>query len=106
MKPYRSADRPHKNLSFKARQTREERDFHKASIKVPDGFMFTPVTVMGETPRLTRSLRETVFRSAPNPVTVLWTRCTRLKKQIVAGACFRLTKKIESVQQDRSLTAS
>src|SRR6266516_8045811 len=106
MKPYRSADRPHKNLSFKTRQTREERDFHKASIEVPDGFLFAAGMVMGETPRPTRSLRETVFHSAPNSVTVLWTGCTRLKTQIVTNRDFPLTKKIESVQQDRSLTAS
>jgi hypothetical protein len=85
---------------------REVRDFHKATIKVLAAFLFTPATVMGETPRLARSLRETVLRPAPNPVMGLWTGCTRLKTQIVTKRDFPLTKKIESVQQDRSLTAS
>jgi len=46
------------------------------------------------------------FPIAQNPVMGLWTACTRLKKQLVAGVVFRLTIFTGGVKQDRSLTAS
>jgi hypothetical protein len=49
---------------------------------------------------------KTILRFAQFPVRGLCTACTRLKTRVVTNAYFRLTKKIEGVQQDRSLTAS
>jgi hypothetical protein len=44
--------------------------------------------------------------TAQKPVTRLWTACTRLKINQIRRALFSLTPKLESVQQDRSLTVS
>jgi hypothetical protein len=49
---------------------------------------------------------ELLLEPAPNPVTVLWTACTRMKTRVLTIAYFPLTEKIEGVQQDRSLIAS
>jgi hypothetical protein len=64
------------------------RDFHKAETEFRLPFASIPVNTESETPLLARNLRELCCGSAPNPVTALWTACTRLKIQIVAGAYF------------------
>jgi hypothetical protein len=57
--------------------------------------------------RVPRGFRaKTILWVAQFPVRGLCTACTRLKTRVVTNAYFRLTKKIEGVQQDRSLTAS
>jgi hypothetical protein len=85
---------------------REELDFHKRENDSCQRFRSIHINIIGKTRVWRGVLRKINSRSAPNPVTGLWTGCTRLKKQTVTGACFRLTKIIEGVQQDRSLTAS
>src|SRR5579872_1834862 len=82
---------------------REVRDFHRGVTK---GLKAPNIDSSRANPRWMRRFAESWPEVAPNPVTGLWTGCTRLKKQIVAGACFRLTENLEGVQQDRSLTAS
>ena len=59
-----------------------------------------------QTPQSTPFPRDLLRHLAPNPVTGLWTACTRLKIHVLTNAYFSLTGEIEGVQQDRSLTAS
>jgi hypothetical protein len=87
-------------------QVREVPDFHNRETESSAGFTSTHINTAGENPRLKRGLQGLLCRFAPNPVTGLWTACTRLKRQVLTNAHFSLTGKIEGVEQDRSLTAS
>jgi hypothetical protein len=85
---------------------REVLDFHKRETTVQFRTRSIHINERREKPQLARVSRKVHSVAAPFSGTGLWTGCTRLKKQIVTTASFRLTEKIEGVQQDRSLTAS
>jgi hypothetical protein len=86
--------------------TREALDFHSRVTKQTTHSTFGRTREFCET-RLPRGFRaKTISPAAPFLVRGLCTACTRLKTRVVTNAYFRLTEKIEGVQQDRSLTAS
>jgi len=70
------------------RQSREVRDIHTGVMNCRGRFTSIRIDAVGETPHLARATGEEHSGAAPNPVTRLWTGCTRLKKQIVAPPNF------------------
>jgi hypothetical protein len=85
---------------------REVRDFHNPETASVLAHYIDSYQCCGRNSAFGAGLREMGFGIAPNPVTALWTACTRLKTHVLTNAYFSLTEKIEGVQQDRSLTAS
>ena len=82
------------------------RDFHRLQTNAPRLPRQQEQSRCWQNPLLVRLLQKMNSRIAPNPVTGLWTACTRLKTRVLTNADFSLTKKIGRVELNRSLTAS